>query len=129
MNQSPKEKFHSNSNDDHDDTNNNDDVQYYEISCKVLPTTQPQQPQPQRNYQADDDDTNAAASIGDCDVNDPEVRLHFLRGDLFDSKKYNILLSFTMTRIYRRASRFVSFLECSKALFGNAIADRTSTYI
>ena len=45
-----------------------------------------------------------------CYVNNPDVRLRFLRCDSFDSKK--------------AVKRFVSFLEFSTAIFGNFIADR-----
>jgi len=89
-------------------TNDEDDDVLRNIIQGATHSYDPTQQQPQRNYQAEDD--TATATLGYCYVNDPEVRLRFLRCDLFDSKK--------------AASRFVSFLEFSKALFGNFIADR-----
>jgi hypothetical protein len=80
-------------------------------SYNPMQSQQSSQNQNQNQYQNHghgDDDQKQDKEL--CYVNDPEVRLRFLRCDSFDSKK--------------AVKRFVSFLEFSKALFGNFIADR-----
>jgi hypothetical protein len=65
---------------------------------------------PMQSHQNNHQNSHNDDVVDLCYVNDPEVRLRFLRCDSFNVKK--------------AVKRFVSFLEFSQGLFGNFIADR-----